>query len=191
MADLTEIQSAQAVKIAGSDNSGTESNYMNVDSYGNAKIGIHVNGTQIGNVGDRLKVDAQLSSGSITITTLAAACNIIKQAESAITVKVETDLTGSTYTVPSGKTFNLVSFCGSYDAAQPMYLRLKKQTGGVGAFVTILRFSLSVNGQDASNYNVTVPNGISLGTTGDVFKITYEPAVGRGNLWAGFFGVEY
>jgi len=54
-----------------------------------------------------------------------------------------------------------------------------------------LRTSLSVNGQDATNYGVTVPNGIAIGVAGDVFKLTYEPAVGRGNLWAGFFGVEY
>ena len=85
-------------------------------------------GTMIGNVGDRLKVDASLSSGSVTITTLAAACNIIKQNEISVTVKVETDLPSSTYTVPAGKSFNLVSAGGSFDAQQPMYLRLKKQT---------------------------------------------------------------
>jgi len=148
-------------------------------------------GSQIGNTGDRLRVDAVLSSGSVTITALAAACNIIKQNEVTVNVKVETDFPSSTYTVPAGKSFNLVSFCGSYDVQQPIYLRLKKQTGGTGAFVTVLRTSLSVNGQDATNYGVTVPNGIAIGVAGDVFKLTYEPAVGRGNLWAGFFGVEY
>ena len=148
-------------------------------------------GNIVGNVGDRLKVDAVLSSGSVTITALIAACNIFRQNEITVSVKVETDLPSSTYTVPAGKTFNLVNFGGSYDAQQPMYLRLKKQTGGTGAFVTIFRANLSVNGQDASNYNITVPTGLAIGVAGDVFKLTYEPSVGRGVLWADYMGVEY
>lgn len=144
--------------------------------------------TKIGNAGDRLKVDA-LVSGAITAVSLP--CNIIRQNEMAVTVKIETDVPNSTYTVATGKTFNIVSFGGSYDAQQPMYLRLKKQTGGSGAFVTIFKIVLSINGQDSLNYNLTLPAGLLIGTANDVFKMTYEPAVGRGSVWGSFMGVEY
>ena len=149
-------------------------------------------GALIGNVGDRLKVDAQLSSGSVTITALIAACNIFKQNEVVnIIVKVETDLPGCSYTVPTGKSFNLISMYGSYDVQQPMILRLKKQTGGTGAFGLVWKTVLAVNGQDPCNGGVTVPNGLLIGSVGDVFKLTYEPSVSRGTIWGTFMGVEY
>jgi len=145
----------------------------------------NTDGTMIDNVGDRLKVDA-----SVTGTIIISPANIIKQNEVAVTVKVETDFPSSTYTVPSGKTFSVVTFGGSYDAQQPMYIRFKKQTGGTGSFVTVFRENLSVNGQDASNFLITVPPGLLIGAAGDIFKITYEPSVGRGTLFAAFTGIE-
>ena len=145
-------------------------------------------GTQIGNNGDRLKVDTTITG---IITGSLGANNILKQNEIAISVKVETDLPSSTYTVPTGKSFSLTTFSGSYDVQQPMIIRFKKQTGGTGAFVTLFRETLSVNGQDATNFTIAIPNSLIIGSVGDVFKVTYEPAVGRGSLWAGYTGIEY
>ena len=143
-------------------------------------------GTEIGNTGDRLKVDA----GTITATATLTPSNILKQLEFAVNTKVETDATGVTYTVPPGKIFSLVSFNGSYDTMSPMYLRLKKQTGGTGAFNTLFRITLKIHGQDESDFQFVIPNGLLIGAAGDVFKVTYESALAKGTLWTGFMGIE-
>ena len=143
-------------------------------------------GSTIGNVGDRIKVDSVT-----TVITSVASANILKQSEFAVTVKVETDAAGVTYTVPSGKSFNLMTFGGSYDTQSPMYLRFKKQTGGAGAFATLFRVTLKQHGQDESNFSISLPLGILVGAAGDVFKITFESALAKGTLWTGFTGVEF
>jgi len=144
-------------------------------------------GSQIGNTGDRLKVDATFSGTSTAVMTPS---NIVKQNEISIAVKTQTVLPSSTYTVPAGKTFSLTTFGGSYDGQQPMYIRFQKQTGGSGAFATVLRETLSVNGQDSSNFSIIIPTGLLVGVATDVFQITYEAAVARGTLWAGYTGIE-
>jgi hypothetical protein len=146
-------------------------------------------GTLIGNVGDRLKVDA---TGSITaLPEAAGAAAVLKSAEITVATKVESDLSGVTYTVPTGKTFKLYTFNGSYDTAAPMFLRLKKQTGGAGAFVTLFRISLKQQGQDESNFEIALPDGLNVGVATDVFKVTYESALSKGTLWAGFTGMAF
>lgn len=141
----------------------------------------------IGNVGDRLKVTDD--SGLTFLNVLSA--NIYKQNEATIASKTETDLSGVTYTVPSGKTFVLTTLTGSYDAQSTVYIRLKKQTGGSGAFATITRIVLVNGGQGDPTVTLNYGNGLLLGTSGDVFKITYEAAVVKGVVWAQFTGAVY
>lgn len=43
MADLTELQASQSVKVVGADSTGAETNYQNVDSNGTAQIGLYDN----------------------------------------------------------------------------------------------------------------------------------------------------
>lgn len=138
----------------------------------------------------RFTVDAFVTN-SLPVSILSYAANILKQAEISVATKVESDLTGTTYTVAAGKSFRLMTFGGSYDTQSPMYLRLKKQTACTGSFVTQLRITLKQNGQDESNYQVTMPTGLTIGAAGDCFKITYQSSLSKGTLWSGFTGTEY
>jgi hypothetical protein len=116
---------------------------------------------------------------------------IYRRQEITVATKTETDLPSGAYTVPPGKMFVLASFQANYDTQSPLVVRLKKQTGGAGAFVTEFRLTLKQHGQDNSNVQFTFPYGIQLGTAGDVIKITYESALSKGTLWSSFTGVEY
>jgi len=138
----------------------------------------------------RFTVDAFVTN-SLPVSIISYAANILKQAEISVATKVESDLTGSTYTVAAGKSFRLMTFGGSYDTQSPMYLRLKKQTACTGSFVTQLRITLKQHGQDESNFQITMPTGLTLGAAGDCFKITYQSALSKGTLWAGYAGTEY
>lgn len=144
-------------------------------------------GTHIGNVGDRLKVDSLVTIVPAPSTFGA----IFRRAEVTIAAKTETDLTGVTYTVPSGKTFVLTSVNSNYDSQTPVVVRFKKQTGGSGAFATEWRLTMKQHGQDVSNVGFAVPYGVVMGAAGDVFKVTYESALAKGSLWAAFTGLEY
>jgi hypothetical protein len=148
-------------------------------------------GTQIGNVGDRLKVDSV-----VTITPAPSTFGTIIRPtagnrEVTVATKTETDFTGGSYTVPAGKTFVLTSISANYDTQSPLVVRLKKQTGGAGAFVTEYRLTVKQHGQDSSNATIQIPYGIVLATAGDILKLTYESALAKGVLWATFTGIEY
>lgn len=143
--------------------------------------------TMIGNVGDRLKVDAL-----VTVTpTPATFATIYRSNEITVATKTETDLPTATYTVPSGKIFVLTSLSANYDTQSPLIIRLKKQTGGAGSFVTIRRLTLKQHGQDPSDVHHLFPFGLVIGDPTDIIKITYESALARGSLWAAFTGIEY
>lgn len=137
----------------------------------------------------RLTVDAFVSN-TLPITLVPSSSNILRQNEVAVATKVETDLTSSTYTVPTGKAFRLTTFHGSYDTQSPMYVRFKKQTACTGSFVTQLRITLKQHGQDESNFEISFPLGLIIGAAGDCFKVTYESHLSKGTLWAGYTGVE-
>ena len=143
--------------------------------------------TVIGNIADRLKVtsDADITVSASTFAT------IFRRAEITVATKTETDLSGVTYTVPAGKNFVLTTINANYDTQSPLYIRLKKQTGGAGAFSTEVRLTVKQHGQDASSTSMTFPYGVYLATAGDVIKITYESALAKGSLWAAFTGIEY
>jgi hypothetical protein len=116
-------------------------------------------GTPIGNVSDRIKVDA-----IVTVTPAPSTfATIYRRQEITVPSKVETDLPSGSYTVPAGKTFVLASLQANYDTQSPLVIRLKKQTGGAGSFVTEFRLTLKQHGQDNSNVQFTFPYGIQLG----------------------------
>jgi hypothetical protein len=150
------------------------------------KIAGGTDGTTVGNIGDRLKVDAAIST-PVFSTDLHS--NIIRSGEFAPT-RTETDIPGTTYTVPSGKTFYLTEFIGSFDAQPTLYLRLKKQTGGTGSFATVLKMNLEVSGQGQSAVPYNFQKGLEIGYAGDVFKITVEASVAKGIAWSFFAGIE-
>jgi len=150
-------------------------------------------GTQIGNVTDRLKVidaDTVAAINALSINLGIGAANIFKFNELALTARTETDLSGVTYTVPSGKTFAINSFSGSYDAQAALYVRLKKQTGGTGSFVTILRLNMMTGGQGNSTLSYDFGKGFAAGVAGDVFKVTVEASIAKGTIFAMFTGSE-
>lgn len=138
-------------------------------------------------MGDRLKVDSIVtllpeSSGATAIT---------RQTEHTVTTRSQVDATGVTYTVPAGKVFKLSNFAASFDHQCLVYARLKKQTGGVGDFVTLFRIVLKQQGQDEANFAHTFPLGLNIGAPGDVFKVTVEAALVKGVVWTGFAGLEF
>lgn len=155
--------------------------------YQKTRIIGNTDSTLIGNVGDRLKVDAQVTVLPSTVSH----ANILKQKELTISTKAQTAIAETQYTVPSYKTFALSSFGGSYDTQSPLYLRLQKQTGGTGQWDTLFRVTLKQHGQDESNHQIHLAIPMIIGIATDIFRITYESALPKGSLWAGFTGIEY
>lgn len=139
-----------------------------------------------------LRNEAGTEIGTISnpFITTNAYSNILYQSEFTITSRIETDIPGTTYTVAVGKTFRLMTFMASFDAQPTLYIRLKKQTGGSGSFNTIFRINLEVGGQGQSSVPFVFPNGVLIGNAGDVFKLTVESTLVKGNLWSGYSGVE-
>lgn len=150
-------------------------------------------GTLIGNVGDSLKttdLDVLAAVGAITTGTGNGASNIIRRNEAIVTSRNETDLASTAYTVPDGKVFSIDSFSASYDSQAALYVRLKKQTGGAGAFSTVLRLNMMSGGHGNSSISTDLSKGFKIGVAGDVFKITYEASIIKGNIFAMFAGSE-
>jgi hypothetical protein len=196
MADLNSIQATEAVRIVGSDPTGTETVPLSIDANGDLKIQITgaSTSTKIGNVTDRLKVidqDVITILNSIAIAVGAGAgLSVFRQNEASVTSRNEFDLSSTTYTVPTGKTFVITSFAASYDAQAMMYVRVKKQTGGSGPWVTQFRTTMMNGGQGDATTSMNFGNGIAIGMAGDVFKITIEASLAKGTVWAEFAGNE-
>ena len=135
--------------------------------------------------------DAISILNSIAISLGASTASVFKFAELAVTSRNEVDLTGTSYTVPSGKQFFITSFSASYDAQAQMYVRVKKQTGGAGSFVTQFRMVMMSGGQGESTKSFDFGGGgIFIGSPTDVFKITIESSISKGTIWAQFAGSE-
>jgi len=150
-------------------------------------------GTNIGNVTDRLKVidqDVLAVLNAIASGLGVSTAGILKQNEITISSRTETDLSGTTYTVPTGKKFSITSFSASYDFAGLVYIRFKKQTGGSGAFNQLFRIVMMQGSQGDSAPTINFGNGVQIGTAGDVFKITIEGSVPKGTVWAEYSGSE-
>lgn len=127
---------------------------------------------------------------SIAISLGASTTGIYKYQMQSVSSKNETDLSSTLYTVSSGKKFSINNFTATYDAQFTTIVRLKKQTGGSGAFNTLFAIVLEVGGQGQSTVPVNFGNGVIIGEAGDVFKLTYECANSRGNIRAYYTGNE-
>lgn len=151
-------------------------------------------GTAIGNVSDKLKVyDPDVIDVLIDIAAglgVSAGTSIFKYNEAAVSSRNEFDLSGTTYTVPVGKRFVITSFCASYDAQAALYVRVKKQTGGTGPWVTQFRLNMMSGGQGNSTIGFDLNSGIEIGAAGDVFKITVEGSIAKGTIYAEYSGSQ-
>lgn len=155
-------------------------------SFGYPVVGLRgADGTEIGNIGDRLKVDAVVAADSSSATA------VLKQTEMTVTTKNETIMTATIYTVPVGKQFKMTNLNATYNSQTPLYIRFKKQTGGSGSFVQLFKMTVKQNGQDECNVQMIFPLGLNIGAPGDVFEMTFEASVSKGDVWAGFSGVEF
>lgn len=112
MADLSEAQSSQSVKIAGANPStGIEDNYLEVNSDGSANNRLvgDTDATKIGNISDSLKTTTPDRSGSGSLGALDATVTANTQGLGTVifnvtgtwvgTIRVEGTLDGSTYTL--------------------------------------------------------------------------------------------
>jgi hypothetical protein len=157
------------------------------------KIKGSTNGTMIGNVTDKLKVTDEDSLAVLNYISGAlggsAGLSIFKSQEASISSRNETILS-STYTVPENKIFLITSFAGSYDAQAALYLKVQKQTGGSGQFVTLFRITMMSGGQGESTTSMNFGNGIKIASAGDVLKLTYEASIAKGTVWGEFSGNE-
>jgi len=151
-------------------------------------------GTPIGNAADKLKVqDSDVADLLLDIASglgVSAGTSIFKRNEAAVTSRNEFDLTNTMYTVPTGKRFVITSFCASYDAQAALYVRLKKQTGGAGAWETLFRLNVMSGGQGNSTLGFDLSSGIEIGETGDVFKLTIESSIAKGTIYAEYSGSQ-
>lgn len=146
--------------------------------------------TLIGNVTDRLKVIdedaiAVLQTISLGVNPVA---DVFKHAEQAVSSRNAFDLTGTSYTVPTGKQFVLTSFSGSYDAQAALYIRLLKQTGGAGAWETLFRLNMMSGGQGNSTICFNIGDGIIVAQAGDILKLQVESSIAKGTVWAEYSG---
>jgi len=150
--------------------------------------------TKIGNLTDKLKVvdqDAIIVLNAIAAALGVTTAGIFIENEYQLSTTAETDIPSMTYTVPAGKAFLLTSFMGSYDNPATIHLRLRKQTGGVGAWNQLCRITLEVGGQGQSTIPLNFGNGIKIGVAGDKFKVTGEASVkNKGTIWSCFTGAE-
>lgn len=142
-------------------------------------------------VGNELNVydaNASLYLSLIAGSLGATSSGVFYNSEFPVTTKTDADVSGVSYTVPSGKKFLLTGFFGSYDAQSSVYFRFKKQTGGVGAWTTLFRITLEVGGQGQSTYHYNFGNGLFIGSATDKFKITVEATLVKGSAYTGFTG---
>lgn len=149
--------------------------------------------TAIGHVSDKLKVidqDVIAVLNAIASSLGASTTSILKSNEASVSSRTEFDLANTTYTVPTGKMFSISSFAASYDAQAMLYVRLKKQTGGAGAWVTLFRTTMMSGGQGDATTSMNFGNGINIGAAGDIFKITIEGSIAKGTIWAEYSGSE-
>lgn len=116
--------------------------------------------------------------------------SIFRQNEQAVTTKVDTDLTSTTYTVPAGKEFRITSFNASYDATTKIDVMIKKQDLGSGPFNTIFKMVMLSGGQGDATLSMHFGAGIKVGIATDVFKIVYNAAVRKGTIWGAYAGIE-
>lgn len=122
-----------------------------------------------------------ISSSGISVVTGTA--GIVKSAEFSISSRTEFDVTGTSYTVGTGKNLYLVFFGGTSDSPSPTTFRLK-----VGSTV-VYKINLGASaGQMSNSFSFGLASKIA--TAGDVVKITCDPSMAKGTAWTGYTAVE-
>lgn len=193
---VTRIGNGNVIVNDGSSNLSISDGIDLIKGYFPKKIGVLAGDdlTPIGHVTDKLKVidqDAISILNSIAVGLgVSSASAVFKKNEVAVTSRNEFDLANTTYTVPVGKKFVIGSFTASYDAQAALYVRLKKQTGGVGAWETQFRLNMMSGGQGNSTLSYDLGNGMAIGNAGDIFKITIESSIAKGTIFASYGGGE-
>lgn len=151
--------------------------------------------TQIGHIGDRLKVDAgevEIKNdsgnpipvqGNLSVTLKFS--DIQKNAEFNINTKMETDIPGVSYTVSQGKTFYITQFAMASDSPSPISMRIRVYNGAT--LVNTIKINLASNGAWGGH---SWPNGVLFATGGMVVKATFDPQTAKGIGWAMFAGFE-
>jgi len=147
------------------------------------KIQGNTTNTNIGNVGDALKTSTNITGGSITATLKFS--DIQKNVEFNITAKAETDITGTSYTVTTGKTFYVTSFMSSSDSPSPVSFRLKVYNGAT--LINSVKINVAGNG---ATCGFSWENGIIFAQAGYTIKVTAEPQAAKGSGWVMFSGFE-
>ena len=137
--------------------------------------------TIIGNTGDRLKVDI---IGSATVNNFPIA-TIQKNVEFSINQKVETDISGTSYTVTSGKKFYLCAFTGASDSPSPVSMRLKAYNGAT--LVNTVKLVIAGNGAHGEYLWAT---GVEFANASYTIKATFDPQSAKGSGWVMFAGYE-
>jgi len=122
-------------------------------------------------------------SGNITATLKYS--DIQKNTEFTITTKSEADISGTSYTVTTGKTFYLTSFASSSDSPSPVSFRLKIYNGAT--LINIVKLNVAGNG--ATN-GFSWENGILFANSTYTIKVTVEPGAVKGSGWVMFSGFE-
>src|SRR3989304_9325326 len=120
---------------------------------------------------------------NVNVFTQSASVNVFKQAEFTASSRNESDVTGVTHTVASGKKLALVWFGATGDSPSPMSFRLKVNN------VTKMKINLGTGGGgNPSIYAIPVP--VDIATEGQTVKITIEPSYKNASGWTGFIGAE-
>jgi hypothetical protein len=156
------------------------------------------NGTSIGNVSDRLKVDVEFPeieikndtgnpipiSGNISATLKFS--DIQRNAEFNINSKSEADIAGVSYVVTSGKNFYLTQFAVASDSPSPVAMRLRVYSAS-NVLINTIKINIASNGAWGGH---SWPNGVLYATGGNTVKATFDPQAAKGSGWAMFAGFE-
>lgn len=156
--------------------------------------------TPIGHIDDALKTTSVITSmpeieikndsgnpipiaGNVTATLKFS--DIQRNAEFTINSKVETDISGVSYTVTSGKTFYLTQFAIASDSPSPVAMRLRVYNGAT--LINTIKINISSNGAWGGH---SWSNGVAFATGGMIIKATFDPQAAKGSGWAMFAGFE-
>jgi hypothetical protein len=122
-------------------------------------------------------------TGNLTVTLKHS--DIQRNAEFSINSKVETDISGVSYTVTAGKTFYITQFACASDSPSPVAIRLRVYNGAT--LINTVKLNLSSNGAWGGH---SWPQGVLFAQAGYTVKATFDPQAAKGAGWAMFAGFE-
>ena len=129
---------------------------------------------------DTTVVDVNLLGGNVTISSIVNDANIFYT--DIITITSKNDFTIRSYTVPSGKTFRLVTW--QVNADHPLALDLLLQVNGT----SVIKFYLDPSQGKSNEYIYTAP--VKIANAGDIITIVGSPSAPRGEINSVLVGIE-